>query len=300
MLNEMRFGRLTAKSIAKFKQLSREVKYEDGLGATELCVHLNHLPKKILTWSFLRFPLRDEVERSNQGRMRQLGTESHTYRATDGGTIQIQEQRDKLLANFMAPSSLTLRIDAQVMLIKNMDETLVNGSTGKIVRFVDPALYAADKESDDRGEYTFEKGGGAKGKKPPAPTGGLVWPVVQFATPNRGKVELMVQPETWKVELPNGEVQVSRTQLPLILAWAMSIHKSQGQTLERVKVDLGKVFEKGEYTGPTAFVGLTICILVNRSSLRCAFSSDVAGRLTSPQLRSIEGESIRSLRSQAS
>ena len=28
----------------------------------------------------------------------------------------------------------------------------------------------------------------------------------------------------------------------------MSIHKSQGQTLERVKVDLGRVFEKGEFT----------------------------------------------------
>jgi ATP-dependent DNA helicase PIF1 len=28
----------------------------------------------------------------------------------------------------------------------------------------------------------------------------------------------------------------------------MSIHKSQGQTLERVKVDLGRVFEKGRFT----------------------------------------------------
>jgi hypothetical protein len=34
----MRFGRLTAKSIAKFRSLSRNIEYEDGLGATELYV----------------------------------------------------------------------------------------------------------------------------------------------------------------------------------------------------------------------------------------------------------------------
>jgi ATP-dependent DNA helicase PIF1 len=38
MLNEMRFGRLSQQSIARFKSLSRAITYEDGLGATELSV----------------------------------------------------------------------------------------------------------------------------------------------------------------------------------------------------------------------------------------------------------------------
>lgn len=36
MLNEMRFGRLSQSSIAKFKSLSRPINYEDGVSATEL------------------------------------------------------------------------------------------------------------------------------------------------------------------------------------------------------------------------------------------------------------------------
>ena len=38
MLNEMRFGQLSQQSILKFKSLSREIRYDDGMGPTELYV----------------------------------------------------------------------------------------------------------------------------------------------------------------------------------------------------------------------------------------------------------------------
>lgn len=199
--------------------------------------------------------------------MSRLNTHQKVFTAKDGGSILDMMQREKMLSNFMAPKTLTLRIDAQVMLIKNADETLVNGSMGRVLRFVEEAVYGTDADVDfQQGDSVLGSGSAtvtSAGEKPSAAAiGQNLLPVVEFVLPNGSKRRTLVKPDVWKVELPSGEVQVSRSQvralsllyrnswadilqIPLILAWAMSIHKSQGQTLERVKVDLGKVFEKG-------------------------------------------------------
>ena len=205
MLNEMRFGRMTQKSIALFKSLSREVHYEDGIAATELYA-LKSSIAHFLTSKLSSFPRREDVDRSNSGRMHKLSTQQQTYRASDGGSLQDKTQREKVLANFMAPAELTLKVDAQVMLIKNIDETLVNGSIGKIISFMDPA--------QAKNEGLYEDEGPADSSRPkPKPKQGQLWPVVAFSIPGGYTKEVMVVPEQFKVELPDGEVQVSRTQV---------------------------------------------------------------------------------------
>jgi ATP-dependent DNA helicase PIF1 len=94
------------------------------------------------------------------------------------------------------------------MLTKNMDDTLVNGSMGKVLGFVDG--------SDGNYERVAEEktGTGADKKPKSAAVGvGQLYPLVEFSSPGGHKKKLMITPETWKVELPSGEVQVSRNQV---------------------------------------------------------------------------------------
>lgn len=238
ILNEMRFGRLTPASIRTFYELARPISDGD-IDATEL------------------FPRREDVDRANYTRMAALSGREEVFPARDAGTISDPVQRDKMLQNFMAPKDLVLKLDAQVMLLKNIDETLVNGTVGRVIGFYD----ATEVDVGEKGELIqiYQPGekkqlsAAGKAKQKEQQSAVLKkYPLVEFRVP-RGTRQLLVMPDTFKVELPNGEVQVSRTQLPLILSWAMSIHKSQGQTLDRVKVDCGRIFEKGEWFLLTTF-----------------------------------------------
>uniref|UniRef100_A0A3Q3EJM5 ATP-dependent DNA helicase PIF1 n=1 Tax=Labrus bergylta TaxID=56723 RepID=A0A3Q3EJM5_9LABR len=105
---------------------------------------------------------------------------------------------------------IQLKIGAQVMLTKNLDVTrgLVNGARGVVVAF----------ESGKHG-----------------------LPRVRFVC---GVTEVL-KPERW-VFKSGGGIHLSRQQLPLKLAWAISIHKSQGMTLDCVEISLARVFESGQ------------------------------------------------------
>lgn len=66
-------------------------------------------------------------------------------------------------------------------------------------------------------------------------------PVVRFASGD----ELLIRRETWS--LRRGDTTVAcRSQIPLDLGWAISVHKSQGMSLDAVEMDLSSVFECGQ------------------------------------------------------
>lgn len=68
------------------------------------------------------------------------------------------------------------------------------------------------------------------------------YPVVAFLNGDK----LLCTPQEFTIEGPKGNLEARRIQVPLILAWALSIHKSQGQTLARVKINLARAFEVGQ------------------------------------------------------
>lgn len=73
--------------------------------------------------------------------------------------------------------------------------------------------------------------------------GGL--PVVEYTLPNGVKARDTVKPVTWDIKSGHAVI-ASRTQIPLILSYAITIHKSQGLSLRRLEVNTRKLFEHGQ------------------------------------------------------
>lgn len=119
---------------------------------------------------------------------------------------------ETLKSSVRAPENLTLKKNAKVMFVKNnFDMGYINGSLGEVIGF---------EEDDDHG----------------------ILPKVKLTD---GTV-LVVEPETWSVDNDAGKTIASFQQIPLRLAWAITIHKSQGMTLEAAEINLSHTFEKGQ------------------------------------------------------
>ncbi|GJJ78195.1 ATP-dependent DNA helicase PIF1 [Entomortierella parvispora] len=213
MLNEVRIGQMQHSTIERFQILTRPLPEADGLKPTDL------------------FPLRRQVEEANGAELRALTSESLFFVARDSGP-----QKEKLEQQCVAPTKLELKVGAQVMLLRNQNGGiggLVNGSIGIVVEYTRRPADNVRLGSDDK-------------PLPSLNSYGELLPRIRFMLEGGRSSEMVVGREEWSMELPDGEVVARRVQIPLCLAWSLSIHKAQGQTLTKVRVDLAKVFEKGQ------------------------------------------------------
>ncbi len=115
---------------------------------------------------------------------------------------------DQIKRGCLSPELLTLKVGAKVMFTKNEPSfKYVNGTLGTVTGFA--------KESGS--------------------------PIVKT---NSDRI-VMAEPSDWVLE-EGDEVLARVTQLPLRLAWAITVHKSQGMSLDMAHMDLSHVFEYGQ------------------------------------------------------
>ena len=141
---------------------------------------------------------------------------------------------NEFFKNCPAPASLPIKIGAQVMLVRNINvpQGLCNGSRGVIIGLV------------HRDEYDAPEGEGDE-PKPPNIENKSQWPeflpLVRFMNAR----EMVITPMMFDHDIADLGM-CSRLQLPLKLAWAISMHKSQGMTLDAVKISLRGMFASGQ------------------------------------------------------
>lgn len=213
LLNAIRTGNGTDAVAFLRRHCMRPLPSDDGIRPTEL------------------HPFNRSVDAINNTELQKLRGDDVVFGAID--TARVLEEyenapserkraeeklkRDAFWTDCPASKAIVLRKGAQVMLLRNLDmsgeeDMLVNGSRGVVVGFV-----ASNTESS------------------------RTVPLIRFGN---GR-ELPIPPIEFTREVPDAGT-CTRIQIPLKLAWALTIHKCQGLSLDRCKVSLRGAFAEGQ------------------------------------------------------
>lgn len=218
---------------------------------------------KMDSHSIKLFPTRAEVREVNDAEFRRLRLPPQVYKSVDVFLWHkkkhpyLEDKREraadgslKALSDHNFEVELQLKEDMQVLLLHNLDlgSGLCNGAQGTITAF-EPfgeilpkiPLYEEDLPVYQSGLHEREQAVREFMRKCHKAKG---WPIVKF----HNDIVRTIYPVCQSLLL--GEKRpyslMGRMQIPLTAAWALSIHKSQGMTLDSTVVSIGKTFEEGQ------------------------------------------------------
>jgi ATP-dependent DNA helicase PIF1 len=205
-----------------------------------------------------------QAESYNQSKLKELPGDKIEFEADSFGNWP----------DFPADPLLGLKIGAQVMVKKNKadrppdlegeyDSNVVNGTLGVVVEINGPNVMPKVQEGESLGAY--ERRTEENKEK---------WNVV--IETNEGHRHTIYR-QRWEHKIkeqgPDGKweetVKASFEQMPLALAWAVTIHKSQGQTFDAVHIDASKVFAAGQF-----YVALSRCRTLEGVTLQSRVHKD--------------------------
>lgn len=162
------------------------------------------------------YALNKNVDATNLMALDSLPTDKKTYLTysffEEKARMMSADQKEKVINQYLKstaiPQSFTIKVGAQVMLTQNISpkEGMANGSRGIVVKF-----------SETTG-----------------------FPIVKFE-----KLTVQIRPHKLPIYLSETSI-LNIVHIPLKLAWSLSIHKSQGQSISHLEVDLTNVFTDGQ------------------------------------------------------
>jgi ATP-dependent DNA helicase PIF1 len=168
------------------------------------------------------------ADRINEKHLEGIDQEEHIYTSVISGNFQMN----------ILPGEQTLRlkVGAQVMFLKNDPDGLyVNGTIGTVTKLQKDEIYVLpENQSNDT----------------PIKLTRAEWDMIRYKPGDNGSIQ--------------SEVLGTFRQFPVRLAWAVTIHKSQGKTFEKVILDLGRgAFEHGQ-----TYVALSRCTSLDNLFLK--------------------------------